>query len=234
MILLAEVTAPSITWAQPLAQMVPELLSKNEMCWQKPSAHAVSLDQGQYGMRRFRGEALNSLSSSGYNLCRGREERDIRRDGSRGRQAGAAASLEVVWDQTTFGCLSSGGGRRGSCSGACSKSHRRGLGALTSSATSQALVEHRCTPHQNHLLPKRERGSCGGDTPQLVLPPMGPGSDSDLTWNGSLNRAIISSMMYCPWKCTQSGKEELLMAKVTAVCIISSEWILRSEGIKPH
>lgn len=41
-------------------------------------------------------------------------------------------------------------------------------------------------------------------------------------------------MMYYPWMCTQSGKEQLLMAKVIAVHIISSKWILKAERFKPQ
>lgn len=53
-LLPARVTAPAKPWAQLLAPAVANLLGKNEMHWQKPSAHAVYLDRGQAGMRRFK------------------------------------------------------------------------------------------------------------------------------------------------------------------------------------
>jgi len=59
----------------------------------------------------------------------------------------------------------------------------------------------------------------------LVLPHMCPGSFGTM----SLNRKIISSMILL-----STGKEQLLVAKVITVHIISSKWILRAERFKPQ
>jgi len=37
--------------------MVPNLFSQNKTHWQEPTAHAVDLDLGQRGAKRFEGEA---------------------------------------------------------------------------------------------------------------------------------------------------------------------------------
>lgn len=98
---------------------------------------------------------------------------------------------------------------------------------LTRCISSQGLLG--CRYNAVRATPKWEGGSCGSHM-LLVRLHVGPGSFGITR----LNRKIISSMMYYPWKCTQSGKEQLLMAKVIAVCIISSKWILRAERFKPQ